>query len=152
MTMVYIVGTITLTFASLNFNFISMRIISFVGIVAIMIGTGGVKSCQNAIGGDLFKLPEQASKLDDFFTLHLIALKLGQVSGMTILPILRFEVKCFGFDDCYSIAYGVAAIFSTLAFFAFYIGKKHFVHNNPSENITVQVVRCVMVRHLLINF
>lgn len=153
MVLIYIFGTAILTIVSVNFEFLSIRVVSFVGMLAVMIGTGGVKSCQNALGGDLFKLPEQASLLDDYFTLQFIALKIGQVSGMTLLPVLHSDVACFGCDDCYPLAYGVSTFLSILALLIFWLGKKSYVHNMPSgDNVILQVLSCIFVRNFHQNF
>lgn len=146
MALIYLFGTAILTVASINFEFFSIRVVSFIGMLAVMIGTGGVKSCQNALGGDLFKLPEQASILDDYFTIQFIALKIGQVSGMTLLPVLHSDVACFGYDDCYPLAYGASAFLTTISLIVFWTGKKSYVHNMPNENVILQVLSCIFVR------
>lgn len=152
MALIYLFGSAILTFASVNFEFLSIRVVSFIGMLAVMIGTGGVKSCQNALGGDLFKLPEQASILEDYFTLQFIVLKIGQVSGMTLLPVLHSDVACFGYNDCYPLAFGVSTFVTLLALLVFWMGKKSFVHNMPSENVILQVLSCIFVRILIQNF
>lgn len=145
MTLIYIIGVAVMTIASIKLEFLSIRIVSFVGMMAIMIGTGGVKSCQNALAGDLFTLPEQAAKLDEFFSLQFIALKIGQVSGMSLLPILHSDVACNGREDCYPLAYGVATLLMILSLIVVWLGRKSFVHNVPSNNVIVEILRCIFV-------
>lgn len=145
MTLIYIIGVSIMTIASFKLEFLSIRIVSFIGMTAVMIGTGGVKSCQNALAGDLFKLPEQAAKLDEFFSLQFICLKLGQVSGMTLLPILRADVACNEEKDCYPIAYGTATLMMIFSILVVWLGKNSFVHNKPSNNVIVRVLTCIFV-------
>jgi solute carrier family 15 (oligopeptide transporter), member 1 len=145
MTMTYVLGTTIIAIASMDFEFLSIKVTSFIGMVAVMIGSGGVKSCQNALGGDLFKLPEQTKILDDFFTMNFIALKIGQVSGMTVLPILYSDVECLQEQDCYPLAYGFSAILMLMALCIFWMGRKSYVNNMPGSNVIVEVLSCIFV-------
>ena len=41
---------------------------SLIGLFFIAVGTGGIKPCVSAFGGDQFKLPEQERQLQTFFS------------------------------------------------------------------------------------
>jgi solute carrier family 15 (oligopeptide transporter), member 1 len=145
MATIYALGAAVVAIAAVNFDFISARILSFIGLIAMMISSGSVKSCQNAFGGDLFKLPEQTKELDGYFTLQLFSQKFGQVCGMALLPILHLDVKCLGKEDCFPLAFGFAAILMTISLVVFWMGRKSYVHNMPGSNVIVEVISCIFV-------
>lgn len=76
----------------------------------IALGTGGIKPCVSAFGGDQFKIPEQAKQLATFFSLFYMAINAGSLFSTTITPILREDVHCFGEETCFSLAFGVPGI------------------------------------------
>lgn len=76
----------------------------------IAVGTGGIKPCVSAFGGDQFKIPEQAKQLATFFSVFYMAINAGSLISTTLTPILREDVQCFGEDSCFSLAFGVPAI------------------------------------------
>lgn len=81
-----------------------------IGLILISIGTGGIKPCVSAFGGDQFKIPEQAKMLATFFSLFYMSINAGSLISTTITPILREDVHCFGEEDCFSLAFGVPGI------------------------------------------
>lgn len=89
---------------------------SLIGLFLTGLSCGFVKPCYQAIGGDQFKLPEQAKKILIFFSMFSITGHLGTVISQVIAPILRQDVACFGDNDCYPLSFGVSAIFMILAF------------------------------------
>lgn len=132
--------------ASVNLPFINIRAMSFVGLIALMIGTGCVKTNQNVFGGNQFKLPEQAHLLDYYFSMHYLMMKCGQVIGMVLVPILREDVKCFGSDDCYPLAFGVPTFTMLIALAILLLGKKSFVHVQPAGgSVLLNVLKCIKV-------
>lgn len=78
-----------------------------IGLVLIAVGTGGIKPCVSAFGGDQFKMPEQAKQLATFFSLFYMAINAGSLLSTTLTPILREDVHCFGEETCFSLAFGV---------------------------------------------
>lgn len=80
------------------------------GLILISIGTGGIKPCVAAFGGDQFKIPEQAKMLATFFSLFYMSINAGSLISTTITPILREDVHCFGEEDCFSLAFGVPGV------------------------------------------
>ncbi|KAG5683395.1 hypothetical protein PVAND_012680 [Polypedilum vanderplanki] len=130
--------------ASLEVSLMPLRIFSFIGLTGAMIGMGCVKSNQNVFGGNQFKLPEQSKMLDYYFSMHYFILKCGQVGGMILMPVLREDVKCFGSDSCYPLAFSVITLLMTLAVIILWLGRKVFIHVPPtSENIIIEVIKCI---------
>lgn len=70
-------------------------------------GSGGIKPCVAAFGGDQFKLPAQAAQMATFFSLFYFSINSGSLISTAITPILRQDVHCFNEKECYSLAFGV---------------------------------------------
>lgn len=84
--------------------------LTILALLLIAFGTGGIKPCVSAFGGDQFKLPEQEKYLGYFFSLFYFAINAGSLISTFLTPILRADVHCFGDNDCYSLAFGVPGI------------------------------------------
>ena len=65
------------------------REFSLLGLALIAIGTGGIKPCVSAFGGDQFKLPEQERQLQTFFSVFYFAINAGSLISTALTPILR---------------------------------------------------------------
>lgn len=85
------------------------------GLALVAFGSGGIKPCVAAFGGDQFKLPEQAAQMTTFFSIFYFAINCGSLISSTITPILRHDVSCFGEDDCFPLAFGVPGILMILS-------------------------------------
>jgi dipeptide/tripeptide permease len=68
------------------------REFSLLGLALIAIGTGGIKPCVSAFGGDQFKLPEQERHLQTFFSVFYFSINAGSLIGTALTPYLR-EVR-----------------------------------------------------------
>lgn len=83
---------------------------TLVGLLCIAVGSGGIKPCVAAFGGDQFQLPAQATQMASFFSVFYFSINAGSLISTFATPILRNDVKCFGDSDCYSLAFGVPAV------------------------------------------
>ena len=86
------------------------REISLLGLLFIAIGTGGIKPCVSAFGGDQFVLPEQTLLLQKFFSFFYFAINAGSMISTFLTPSLRNDVKCFSQQSCFPLAFGVPAV------------------------------------------
>lgn len=86
------------------------REMSFIGLLLIAVGSGGIKPCVAAFGGDQFKLPMQAAQMATFFSIFYFAINSGSLISTFVTPILRNDVQCFGDNDCFSLAFGVPSV------------------------------------------
>lgn len=121
------------------------RVVSLVGLLAVVVASGGMKSNQSVFGGNQFNLPDESEQLSKFFSVQYFVLKCGLLSGQIFVPILRHDVKCFGMDDCYPIAFGLPAVFMFVSLVLFICGKASYVHVPPNENMFLKVCRCIWV-------
>lgn len=97
-------------------------------------------------GGNQFKLPEQENQLNTFFSVQYFVFKCGILAGQLIVPILRNDVKCFGMENCFPLAFGVPAVAMMTAMVTLLVGKSFYVHVPPTDNMFVKVCGCIMVR------
>lgn len=123
------------------------RLLSFVGLFTIVIGSGGIKSNQNVFGGNQFTLPGDGNLLNSYFSMQYFILKCGLLSGQILVPIFRKDVQCFGMDDCYPLAFTVPSILMLLSFLILLAGKSVCIHEPPNENMFLRVCRCILVRN-----
>jgi solute carrier family 15 oligopeptide transporter 1 len=98
-------------------HFLSFLISGFsmTGLLIIAIGTGGIKPCVSAFGGDQFVRPQQDRQLEAFFSVFYFAINAGSLISTAVTPILREDVQCFGDETCYPLAFGVPAILMIVA-------------------------------------
>jgi solute carrier family 15 oligopeptide transporter 1 len=79
------------------------------------VGTGGIKPCVAAFGGDQFKLPQQERQLQQFFSVFYFSINAGSLISTFITPILREDVRCLEQNTCYPLAFGVPAALMIIA-------------------------------------
>ena len=113
---------------------------TFFGLALIALGTGGIKPCVSAFGGDQFKLPEQERQLQSFFTVFYFSINAGSFISTIVTPILREDVECFGDTTCYSLAFGVPAALMAVATVIIIAGKPLYKMNPPQGNIVFKVI------------
>ena len=110
---------------------------SFIGLALIGLGTGGIKPCVSAFGGEQFKLPEQSVQVTKFFSIFYAAINGGSLISTLLTPKLQTEVKCFGQDSCFPLSFGIPCAlmivavckYSILIFSLISIGDK-ITHNH----------------------
>ena len=79
------------------------------------IGTGGVRPCVSALGGDQFKLPKQEKQLTEYFSVFYFAISVGSLAAYFLTPVLGKHVMCFG-GQCYSLAFSATTGAMIVAF------------------------------------
>lgn len=115
LSIIYAIGSIVVSMSAIPIISISPRSALISGLLLIAIGSGGIKPCVSAFGGDQFKLPEQKIQFATFFSVFYFSINSGSVISTAITPILREDVHCFGQNDCFSLAFGVPAILMLIA-------------------------------------
>ncbi|XP_053296541.1 solute carrier family 15 member 2 [Pleuronectes platessa] len=115
--------------------------LSIVGLILIAFGTGGIKPCVAAFGGDQFD-EEHISERQKFFSIFYMSINAGSLLSTVITPMLRGDVQCFG-GDCYALAFGVPAILMVVALVVFIAGSGMYKRNPPQGNILLEVCNCI---------
>jgi solute carrier family 15 oligopeptide transporter 1 len=85
------------------------------GLFIIALGTGGIKPCVSAFGGEQFVRPQQDKQLEQFFSVFYFAINAGSLISTFVTPILREDVQCFGSNSCFPLAFGVPAVLMIVA-------------------------------------
>lgn len=142
LSLVYAIGGVLITLGAIPSLGLDVKSTTIIGLLLIAFGTGGIKPCTSAFGGDQFKLPEQAEQLVTFFSLFYCAINAGSLISTILTPILRQNVHCFGDQDCYSLAFGVPAILMIISILIFMAGKKSYVMQEPTGNL-FKLLKCI---------
>lgn len=169
LSIIYCIGSVILSVGSIPVIGFSPQIALYIGLLLIDVGSGGIKPCVSAFGGDQFKMPEQAAQITSFFSLFYFSINAGSLLSTTITPMLRADVHCFGESDCFSLAFGVPAILMILSLgnfnylpnkdiftyhnikisVFFIIGKTSYTYKETSEeNMIIRMFMCITVTKL----
>uniref|UniRef100_A0A8B9QB97 Solute carrier family 15 member 2 n=1 Tax=Apteryx owenii TaxID=8824 RepID=A0A8B9QB97_APTOW len=117
------------------------KVLSMVGLFLIALGTGGIKPCVSAFGGDQFE-EEHTSERSKFFSVFYLSINAGSLISTFVTPVLRGDVKCFG-EDCYPLAFGVPAALMVLALVVFIAGSGLYRKTPPEGNVLLEVCKCI---------
>ncbi|TKS67771.1 Solute carrier family 15 member 2 [Collichthys lucidus] len=115
--------------------------LSMVGLILIAFGTGGIKPCVAAFGGDQFG-EDNVRERQKFFSIFYMSINAGSLLSTVITPILRSDVQCFG-GDCYALAFGVPAALMIVALVVFIAGSGMYKRTPPQGNILLEVCNCI---------
>uniref|UniRef100_A0A452ESH5 Solute carrier family 15 member 2 n=1 Tax=Capra hircus TaxID=9925 RepID=A0A452ESH5_CAPHI len=116
-------------------------VLSMVGLSLIALGTGGIKPCVAAFGGDQFE-EKHAEERTRYFSVFYLSINAGSLISTFVTPMLRGDVQCFG-KDCYALAFGVPGVLMLIALVVFAMGSKLYRKPPPEGNILNQVVKCI---------
>ncbi|XP_034740659.1 solute carrier family 15 member 2 [Etheostoma cragini] len=143
LSIVYVIGHVVKSVGAIpTVGNSSMHIaLSMLGLILIAFGTGGIKPCVAAFGGDQFD-EEHGSERQKFFSIFYMSINAGSLLSTVITPILRGDVQCFG-SDCYALAFGVPAVLMIVALVVFTAGSVLYKRNPPQGNILLEVCNCI---------
>lgn len=115
--------------------------LSMIGLILIAIGTGGIKPCVSAFGGDQFE-EKHVKERQKFFSIFYMSINAGSLLSTVITPILRGDVQCFG-GDCYALAFGVPAALMVVSLIVFIAGSSLYKKSPPQGNMLSEVCNCI---------
>ncbi|XP_017045943.1 peptide transporter family 1 isoform X2 [Drosophila ficusphila] len=139
LSMVYICGSVLLTLGAIGPLNLPIETFTMLGLALIALGSGGIKPCVSAFGGDQFKVPEQVKQITSFFSLFYFSINAGSLISTTVTPILREDVSCFDDINCYPLAFGVPAILMIISVIVFVLGRSLYKMKPPAGNMVVLV-------------
>ncbi|NWW46806.1 S15A1 protein, partial [Pedionomus torquatus] len=117
--------------------------LSMIGLILIALGTGGIKPCVSAFGGDQFE-EDQDKQRSRFFSIFYLSINAGSLLSTIITPILRAqECGIHSKQRCYPLAFGVPAALMAISLVVFVIGSGMYKKVKPQGNIMVQVSKCI---------
>nr|XP_046238771.1 solute carrier family 15 member 1-like [Scatophagus argus]XP_046238772.1 solute carrier family 15 member 1-like [Scatophagus argus]XP_046238773.1 solute carrier family 15 member 1-like [Scatophagus argus]XP_046238774.1 solute carrier family 15 member 1-like [Scatophagus argus]XP_046238775.1 solute carrier family 15 member 1-like [Scatophagus argus]XP_046238776.1 solute carrier family 15 member 1-like [Scatophagus argus] len=117
--------------------------LSMLGLILIALGTGGIKPCVAAFGGDQFQ-DHQEKQRSTFFSIFYLSINAGSLLSTVITPILKAqECGIHSKQQCYPLAFGVPAALMFVALIVFIAGSGMYTKTAPQGNIMVKVCRCI---------
>uniref|UniRef100_A0A4W5Q006 Solute carrier family 15 member 1 n=2 Tax=Hucho hucho TaxID=62062 RepID=A0A4W5Q006_9TELE len=116
---------------------------SMLGLFLIALGTGGIKPCVAAFGGDQFE-DHQEKQRSTFFSIFYLSINAGSLLSTVITPILRAqECGIHSQQKCYPLAFGVPAALMVVALIVFIMGSGMYNKTAPKGNIMLEVCKCI---------
>ncbi|XP_059084660.1 peptide transporter family 1-like isoform X2 [Tigriopus californicus] len=116
--------------------------LSYVGLILIGFGTGGIKPCVVSFGADQFVLPQQKVEMASFFGIFYASINFGSMISTILTPIFR-QQPCFGSDECFSLAFVVPAGLMVAAIVFFVLGRPGYKVLIPELNVVVDFFKCI---------
>ncbi|XP_076841661.1 solute carrier family 15 member 1 [Brachyhypopomus gauderio] len=117
--------------------------LAMVGLLLIALGTGGIKPCVSAFGGDQFE-EHQTRQRSTFFSVFYLCINAGSLLSTLITPILRGqECGIHSQQKCYPLAFGVPAALMVVSLIVFISGSGMYVTAAPKGNIMLDVCKCI---------
>ncbi|GAB0179231.1 solute carrier family 15 member 1 [Grus japonensis] len=154
LSIVYTIGQVVMSVSSINDltdhsrdgfpDNVSVHIaLSMIGLILIALGTGGIKPCVSAFGGDQFE-DDQEKQRSRFFSIFYLSINAGSLLSTIITPILRAqECGIHSKQRCYPLAFGVPAALMAISLFVFIVGSGMYKKVQPQGNIMIQVSKCI---------
>ncbi|XP_017472594.1 PREDICTED: peptide transporter family 1 [Rhagoletis zephyria] len=143
LSLVYVTGSVLVSLGAVPTLNLPANTFTMIGLALIALGSGGIKPCVSAFGGDQFKIPEQVQQITTFFSLFYFSINAGSLVSTTVTPILREDVYCFGERECYSLAFGVPAILMAVSIVIFVLGRPLYKMKPPAGNMVVLVSKTI---------
>lgn len=145
LSLVYVGGSTIMALGAIPPLDLPGRVFAILGLALIALGSGGIKPCVAAFGGDQFKIPEQAKQMASFFSLFYFSINAGSLISTSVTPILREDVNCFNEGDCFPLAFGVPGVLMAVSVVIFMAGKYLYIIKKPAGNVVVAVTKCIAV-------
>uniref|UniRef100_A0A671RW84 Solute carrier family 15 member 1a n=1 Tax=Sinocyclocheilus anshuiensis TaxID=1608454 RepID=A0A671RW84_9TELE len=124
-------------------NFTFHIALSMLGLILIALGTGGIKPCVAAFGGDQFQ-EHQSRQLNTFFSVFYLCINAGSLLSTLITPVLRAqECGIHTQQQCYPLTFGVPAPLMVVSLVVFIAGSGMYVKTDPEGNIMWSVCKCI---------
>ncbi|XP_030380981.1 peptide transporter family 1 isoform X1 [Scaptodrosophila lebanonensis] len=143
LSLVYICGSVLLTLGAIGPLNLPVETFTMIGLALIALGSGGIKPCVSAFGGDQFKMPEQVKQITTFFSLFYFSINAGSLISTSVTPILREDVHCFGEKECYPLAFGVPAVLMIVSVIIIVLGRPLYKIKPPAGNMVVLVSKTI---------
>ncbi|KAG0234443.1 hypothetical protein BGW42_006653 [Actinomortierella wolfii] len=125
---VYLIGMILLTVFAIP-NLLGpvgtvSHALTFLPMVIIALGTGGIKPCVSSHGGDQY-LPSQEKAKDRFFSWFYVSINVGALIAQFVVPIIA-KKPCMGQPTCYPYAFLLPTVAFFLSLVIFAIGHRWY--------------------------
>uniref|UniRef100_A0A914XMW3 Oligopeptide transporter 1 n=1 Tax=Plectus sambesii TaxID=2011161 RepID=A0A914XMW3_9BILA len=138
--LLYATGQVVLSVASTFAQSSSLHpYLDYTGLIIIAMGTGGIKPCVAAFGGDQFKIGQERM-ISLFFSMFYFSINAGSTISTFLTPEFR-ALPCMGRDSCYPLAFGIPAVLMVVATVFFVGGSFWYKKYPPKENVIFEVIK-----------
>jgi len=127
--MIYIIGSSILTISAAA----ESAFIAITGLIAIAIGTGGIKPVVSAFGRDQLEHESEVVK-ERFFRVFYFCINVGSVVSFIFSPLLKKYVG-------YPVAFGVPTLFLGVATYTFWSARDSYSKQAPTGSPWSTVIR-----------
>ncbi|KAL7030430.1 hypothetical protein ACKWTF_006656 [Chironomus riparius] len=141
---VCITGCSILTLGTVESWHLPTKTLTFIGLILVAFGSGGIKPCIATFGGEQFQLPDQAKQLSQFFSIFFFSVNSGAFLSTLVTPILREDVKCMGMDTCFPFGFGLPAILMAVSIIIFLSGKFLYKIFPVQGNMFLRILKCII--------
>lgn len=117
---------------------------SIIGLVILTFGDGCVVTLFPTFGAEQYKSNEIRS-IDWFFALFYFMFNCGSIISRFVSPILREDVKCFGNDDCFPLAFGLPVILMSFVTVLVVIANRYAETKQIKGTTLLDVLACIKV-------
>ncbi|KAI1318956.1 hypothetical protein EDD11_005390 [Mortierella claussenii] len=117
--------------------------LTFLPMLVIAIGTGGIKPCVSSHGGDQY-LPAQEAGKDFFFNIFYVAINVGGLLTQFIVPEIS-KISCYGQKTCFAGAFLLPTLVFAVALAIFAAGHRFYRIVPPlGEFLPLKAVRAAL--------
>ncbi|GBG70060.1 hypothetical protein CBR_g4888 [Chara braunii] len=115
--------------------------VAVAGLGLIALGTGGIKPCVSAYGGDQIELgippsPARDVLLRRFFSVFYFSINAGATLSTILTPKIRQYAS-------YSLAFGIPAALMMVALYLFWMGRNEYLNQPPGGNVIGDVIKII---------
>lgn len=112
-----------------------------IGLILIAVGTGGIKPCVSAFGGD--QITGSPAQLTAFFTIFYISINVGSLLSIIITPQLEEHLPA---NIGFVVSFGLPAALMALSALVLFLGRNMYKMNPPHGSVISKVVAVIAVR------
>lgn len=124
--LVYCMGNFILACSDFADSIDTRRIILFIGLFTIAVGTGGIKPCVSAFIGDQVQDQKDSKIMARVYAAFYWSINLGSFFAFLVIPWIRQSMG-------YSWAFAVPGVFMAIATFLLWCGRKTYRHRQPTQ-------------------
>lgn len=95
-------------------------------------------------GAEQYRSNEKKS-IDWFFAMFYFMFNCGSIVSRFVSPILREDIKCFGNDDCFPMAFGLPAVLMVIAAGLVIVANRYAETKQIKGNTLLHVFACMKV-------
>jgi dipeptide/tripeptide permease len=133
LSLIYLLGTLMLVFSSIPTNNMCILLLS---LFLIAVGSGGLKPCIAAFGGDQF---EDEVAIHSFFKYFYYAIYIGSTMSNIWSPLLA-DINCLGRASCYPLSFSVSSFLLACSIGLLFLGSENFIFKDPTSYFYKNIV------------